>query len=165
MSVRPTRSAAVGCLIRESQLSAATRLSRPLQQEIFEHELVVTARKRRAAGSAAQLPIVRLRSGFDFDDVVERLAVRARERIRRRRPSRRHTRPHTQKWRLNFRQAQSMPAKSSSQLSHNCHSRSCQSVAGLNVSNATFGAVLSPLDRLRSSLPPAEMLGVSRWPL
>jgi hypothetical protein len=134
-------------------------LSRPLQQEIFEHELVVAARKRRAAGSAAQLPIVRFRSGFDFDDVVERLAVRARERIRRRRPSRRHTRPHTQKWRLNFRQAQSMPAKSSSQLSHNCHSRSVQSVAGFNVSNATFSAVLSPLDRLRSGLPRGRNVG------
>jgi hypothetical protein len=163
MSDGPKRSAAAVSLIQESRLSAATRLSRPLQQEIFEHELVVAARKRGAAGSAAQLPIVRFRSGFDFDDVVERLAGRAREGIRRRRPSRRHTRPHTQKGRLNFRRDQSMPAKSGSQLSHNCHSRPCQSVAGLNVSKATFVEELSPLDRPHGNLPRTEIMGVTPW--
>ena len=163
MSDGPKRSAAAVSLIQESRLSAATRLSRPLQQEIFEHELVVAARKRAAAGSAAQLPIVRFRSGFDLNDVVERLAVRAREGIRRRRPSRRHTRPHTQKGRLNFRRDQSMPAKSGSQLSHNCHGRSRQSAAGLDVSKATF------VEEFESPRPAARKLaqdrnhGVTPW--
>ena len=119
---RPTRRRRQGP-DTQSGLSAATHSSRSPQQKIFEHEFVVAARKRRAAGSAGQLPIVRFRSGFDFDDVVERLAVRARERTRRRRSSRRHTRPHTQELRLIVRRLQSKPANSGLQLSLNCHTR------------------------------------------
>lgn len=57
------------------------------QEEILEHELAFPSGKRAAASTARYPAIIRLRSGFDFDDLIERIAVRAREWIERRWPA------------------------------------------------------------------------------
>ena len=45
------------------------------QQKIFEHELALSPRQRAAASVANYLARMRFGTGFDFDDVVEGLAV------------------------------------------------------------------------------------------
>ena len=53
--------------------SDATGLS---QQEVFKDEFAFATDKRVTANTARHLSKDRLRSGFDFDDVIKRLAVR-----------------------------------------------------------------------------------------
>jgi hypothetical protein len=55
---------------------SASRLS---QHEIFENKISFATRKSSAAGSTVYLAVNRLRSGFVFDDIIERIAVRARK--------------------------------------------------------------------------------------
>jgi hypothetical protein len=50
------------------------------QQEILDHKLTFTIRERTTAGAARYLAIECFRSGFDFDDLIQRIAVRAMER-------------------------------------------------------------------------------------
>jgi len=47
------------------------------QQEILDDELAVAPSKRGAASATRYLAIDGLRPGFDFDDVIECIAVRA----------------------------------------------------------------------------------------
>jgi len=49
------------------------------QQEILHDEFCFTGGERSAASEARYLTISRLRAGFDFDDVVESLTIRALE--------------------------------------------------------------------------------------
>jgi hypothetical protein len=49
------------------------------QQEILEHELAFATGKRTTAGTARNLAIDRFRSSFDFDDLIQRIAVWAME--------------------------------------------------------------------------------------
>jgi hypothetical protein len=49
------------------------------QQEILHDEFAVAARQWPAASAARYFAISRLRASFDFDDVVESLAIRAFE--------------------------------------------------------------------------------------
>jgi hypothetical protein len=67
------------------------------QEEVFENKVSFPRHQRAAAGAARYLAIVRLRTGFDFDDLVQRIAVRAGERIERRRSAGSHDdAPNTQ---------------------------------------------------------------------
>ena len=61
------------------------------QQEILDDELALAPSKRGAASATRYLAIDGLRPGFDFDDVIECIAVRAIERL----PPGRHETPHT----------------------------------------------------------------------
>jgi len=63
------------------------------QQKVFEDKVSLTPRKRGAACAARYVLKSSLRSGLDFDDVIERLAVRASERLERRWPAARHDTP------------------------------------------------------------------------
>src|SRR6516164_1112233 len=67
------------------------------QQEVFENELSLSRHQRAAAGAARYFAIIRLRTGFDFDDLIERIAVWAREWIERRRAVTSHDTPPTRK--------------------------------------------------------------------
>ena len=49
------------------------------QEEILHNELCFAAGEWSAANAARYLTISRLRAGFDFDDVVESLTIRALE--------------------------------------------------------------------------------------
>jgi hypothetical protein len=49
------------------------------QQKILHDEFRFAARQRSAASAARYFTISRLRAGFDFDDVVESLTIRAFE--------------------------------------------------------------------------------------
>jgi hypothetical protein len=49
------------------------------QQKILHNELAIAAGKRSAASAARYFTISRFRAGFDFDDVVESLTIRAFE--------------------------------------------------------------------------------------
>jgi hypothetical protein len=49
------------------------------QQEILHNEFCFAAREWSAASAARYFTISRLRAGFDFDDVVESLTIRAFE--------------------------------------------------------------------------------------
>jgi len=46
------------------------------QEEVFENKVSFSRHQRAAAGAARYLAIIRLRTGLDFDDLVERIAVR-----------------------------------------------------------------------------------------
>lgn len=50
------------------------------QQEILDHKLTFATGKRTTAGAARNLAIDCFRSGFDFDDLIRRIAVWAMER-------------------------------------------------------------------------------------
>jgi hypothetical protein len=52
----------------------------PPQHEILEDEFPITRRKGCAAGSAAYFSVPCLRASFDFDHLIERIAVWAIER-------------------------------------------------------------------------------------
>jgi hypothetical protein len=45
------------------------------QQEILDHKLTFATGKRTTAGAARNLAIDCFRSGFDFDDLIQRIAV------------------------------------------------------------------------------------------
>ena len=49
------------------------------QQEILDHKLTFATGKRTTAGAARNLAIDCFRSGFDFDDLIQRIAVWAME--------------------------------------------------------------------------------------
>jgi hypothetical protein len=49
------------------------------QQKILHDEFAVAAREWSAASAATHLTIIRLQAGFDFNDVVESLTIRAFE--------------------------------------------------------------------------------------
>jgi hypothetical protein len=49
------------------------------QQEILHNEFCFAAREWSTASAAGYFTIIRLRAGFDFDDVVESLTIRAFE--------------------------------------------------------------------------------------
>jgi hypothetical protein len=49
------------------------------QQEILHNEFCFAAREWSAASAARYFTLSRLRAGFDFDDVVESLTIRALE--------------------------------------------------------------------------------------
>jgi hypothetical protein len=49
------------------------------QQKILHDEFAFAARQRSTASAARYFTISRLRAGFDFDDVVESLTIRALE--------------------------------------------------------------------------------------
>ena len=61
------------------------------QQEILDHKFAFATRKRTTAGAARYLTVDGFRTGFDFDDLIKRIAVRTVES----RPASRHKRPHT----------------------------------------------------------------------
>ena len=61
------------------------------KQEILDHILAFATRKRSATGTAGWPPVDGFRTGFDFDDLIKRIAVRTVES----RPACRHKRPHT----------------------------------------------------------------------
>jgi hypothetical protein len=65
------------------------------QQEILEHEISFPTGKQAAAGAARQRAVNSFWSGFAFDQLIERVAVRTRERIERCRPVRSHDTPPT----------------------------------------------------------------------
>ena len=54
------------------------------QQKVFEDKTIFAIGKRSATDAARHLAKNSLRSSFDFDDFVKRLAIRAREAIERR---------------------------------------------------------------------------------
>jgi hypothetical protein len=60
------------------------------QQEVFEDKVAVASGKRSSAGQALQFFNRRLWPSLDFDEVVERLAVRANKGIVRRWPAAPH---------------------------------------------------------------------------
>ena len=66
---------------RQSACAATLDATSLSQQEVFKDEFALATDKRPAANTACYVLKDRLRSGFDFDDVIERLAVRAREGI------------------------------------------------------------------------------------
>ena len=67
------------------------------QEKVLQNKTVFAARERCAADSATHLLVDGLRSRFGFDQLVERSAIRARERTERRRPAASHgTPPNTQ---------------------------------------------------------------------
>src|SRR5262245_40429057 len=49
------------------------------QEEILQHELSISRHKRTTAGTTGYLPIRCLGPSFDFDQLIERIAVRASE--------------------------------------------------------------------------------------
>jgi hypothetical protein len=49
------------------------------QEEVFEDKVSFPSSERTATGTACYLARVCLRTGFDFDDLIKCLAVRARE--------------------------------------------------------------------------------------
>jgi hypothetical protein len=61
------------------------------QQKILHDELAFTSRQRSATGTAGWPAIDGFRTGFDFDDLIKRIAVRTVKS----RPASRHKRPHT----------------------------------------------------------------------
>ena len=63
------------------------------QHKVFEDKRAFATRERSTAGAACYLRLSRLRSRFDLDHVVERLAVRTRERNERRWPAASHSMP------------------------------------------------------------------------
>jgi hypothetical protein len=69
------------------------RVRDEIAQKVFEDKVSLTPRKRGAACAARYVLKSSLRSGLDFDDVIERLAVRASERLERRWPAARHDTP------------------------------------------------------------------------
>ena len=94
------------------------------QEEVLQHELPLPPCKRSTAGSARYLAIVCLRPGFDFDHLIEGIAVRAREWIECGWPATSHdTPPNTQFLLAN---CQGTTARAFMQLSLCCHTpRSC----------------------------------------
>jgi hypothetical protein len=64
-----------------TELTARSRVNARClaHQKVLQNETVFAARERCATGPASYLPVNGLRSGFDFDDVIKCLAVRARE--------------------------------------------------------------------------------------
>jgi hypothetical protein len=64
-----------------TELTARSRVNARwlAHQKVLQNETVFAARERCATGPASYLPVNGLRSGFDFDDVIKCLAVRARE--------------------------------------------------------------------------------------
>jgi hypothetical protein len=82
-------------MVSEAIAPASTRCNPPrflsasclTQQEVFNHELAISTGKRRTANTAMHFIGEALRSGFDFDSLIQRLAVRTREGIERTRPS------------------------------------------------------------------------------
>jgi hypothetical protein len=63
------------------------------QQEIFNDKLAVATGERSPTGKAGYVVEGGLSSSFDFDDLIQRLAVRAREGNKRRWPAASHLRP------------------------------------------------------------------------
>jgi hypothetical protein len=63
-------------IARAPPLLDATGLS---QQEVFKDEFAFATDKRVTANTARHLSKDRLRSGFDFDDVIARQFVRVKE--------------------------------------------------------------------------------------
>jgi hypothetical protein len=63
------------------------------QQKVLQNETVFATRERRATDPASYLLVDGLRPGVDFDQLVERSAVRAREGNERRRPTSSHDSP------------------------------------------------------------------------
>jgi hypothetical protein len=63
------------------------------QEKVFEDKLSFPRGERTTAGATGYLARIRLRTGFDFDDLVECLAVRACEWTERRRPASHDTPP------------------------------------------------------------------------
>jgi hypothetical protein len=63
------------------------------QQEIFNDKLAVATRERSPTGTAGYVVEGGLWSSFDFDDLIQCLAVRAREGNKRRGPAASHLRP------------------------------------------------------------------------
>ena len=61
------------------------------KQKILHDELAFTSRQRSATGTAGWPAIDGFRTGFDFDDLIKRIAVRTVKS----RPASRHRRPHT----------------------------------------------------------------------
>jgi hypothetical protein len=61
------------------------------QQEILDHKFAFAPRKWATTGAARCLTVDGFRTGFDFDDLIKRIAVRTVES----RPASRHKRPHT----------------------------------------------------------------------
>jgi hypothetical protein len=59
------------------QFFGATGLS---QQEVFEDKLAFASEKGSSARKARHFSQRRLGTGFDFDDIIERLSIRARKR-------------------------------------------------------------------------------------
>ena len=49
------------------------------RQEILDHKLTFATGKRTTSGAARNLAIDCFRSGFDFDDLIQRIAVWAME--------------------------------------------------------------------------------------
>jgi hypothetical protein len=65
------------------------------QQEIFNDKLAVATRERSPTGTAGYVVEGGLWSSFDFDDLIQCLAVRAREGNKRRGPAASHLRPQS----------------------------------------------------------------------
>ena len=63
------------------------------QEKVLQNETVFATRERRATDPASYLLVDGLRPGVDFDQLVERSAVRAREGNERRRPTSSHDSP------------------------------------------------------------------------
>ena len=61
------------------------------QQEILDHKFAFAPRKWATTGAARCLTVDGFRTGFDFDELIKRIAVRTVES----RPAGRHKRPHT----------------------------------------------------------------------
>jgi hypothetical protein len=78
-------------------LGSAPRPDAFPQKEVFENKLSFSRYQRAAARAARYLAIICLRTSFDFDDLVERRAVRACERIERRRSATSPDTPPTRK--------------------------------------------------------------------
>ena len=82
-------------LLRHVAGSTAPTARSVAQHKVFEDKRAFATWERSTAGAACYLRLSRLRSRFDLDHVVERLAVRARERNERRWPALSHSTPPT----------------------------------------------------------------------